>query len=61
MMPEITCPYCKEYQEVDGDKFPERACDTEIIECAACEKDVEVGWYAIFEAYKPEPPRDAPQ
>ena len=40
----ITCPKCKEEIDVT-DQLPERACDTEEIECD-CGAYLVIGWYA---------------
>ena len=29
-MPKVDCPFCKKEVEIDGEKFPSLACDTEL-------------------------------
>ena len=52
-MPKVDCPFCKKEVEIDGEKFPSLACDTELTDCPECGKEIELGWYAVFEASAP--------
>jgi endogenous inhibitor of DNA gyrase (YacG/DUF329 family) len=53
-MAKVTCPFCEKEVEIAGENFPDLACDTEIVDCPKCEQPIEISWYAVFEAYKPE-------
>ena len=54
-MPYIECPFCNEFADFEGEDFPDHASDTTFANCPKCEKEVELSWYAVFEASRPTP------
>jgi len=48
-MPSFTCPMCDEDNEVDTEAMPDRACDAMDYECAHCNLEMTIGWFAEIE------------
>lgn len=46
----IDCPKCKKNIDLERfDMLPEKACDSEEVECCYCEHAFYIGWYATAE------------
>jgi hypothetical protein len=54
-MPKVCCPFCKNEVEINNEKFPRLACDTELTDCPECGEEIELSWYAVFDASRPTP------
>lgn len=52
-MYDVTCPFCGETIQFEGEDFPQTADETATAICPVCSKDIEIYWVAYFFACKP--------